>query len=123
MAVCYLWEFAGAASWVGAALAVVMGDGPTIGVGEFRTAAGNLLEKNRATARATASAIDCWNSGLRSFFSWSGLEMKATSTKTAGIVAPTSTRKGACLMPRLPVSETAFNSTWIASASSLDSFR
>src|SRR5437899_701575 len=25
--------FAGAASWVGAALAVVMGDGPTIGVG------------------------------------------------------------------------------------------
>ena len=35
MAVCYLWEFAGAASWVGAALAVVMGDGPTIGVGDF----------------------------------------------------------------------------------------
>ena len=33
MAVCYLWGFAGAASWVGAALAVVMGDGPTIGVG------------------------------------------------------------------------------------------
>ena len=30
MAVCYLWGFAGAASWVGAALAVVMGDGPTI---------------------------------------------------------------------------------------------
>jgi len=28
-----LWGFAGAASWVGAALAVVMGDGPTIGVG------------------------------------------------------------------------------------------
>ena len=33
LAVCYLWGFAGAASWVGAALAVVMGDGPTIGVG------------------------------------------------------------------------------------------
>src|SRR6266481_2414603 len=30
LAVCYLWGFAGAASWVGAALAVVMGDGPTI---------------------------------------------------------------------------------------------
>src|ERR1700682_4169165 len=33
LAVCYLWRFAGAASWVGAALAVVMGDGLTIGVG------------------------------------------------------------------------------------------
>src|SRR5208337_289662 len=33
LAVCYLWGFAGAASFVGAALAVVMGDGPTIGVG------------------------------------------------------------------------------------------
>src|SRR5437667_12282100 len=33
LSVCYLWGFAGAASWVGAALAVVMGDGPTIGVG------------------------------------------------------------------------------------------
>ena len=33
MAVCYLWGFARAASWVGAALAVVMGGGPTIGVG------------------------------------------------------------------------------------------
>src|ERR1700730_174982 len=33
LAVCYLWGFAGAASWVGAALAVVMGDGPTIGGG------------------------------------------------------------------------------------------
>src|SRR6266446_4623125 len=33
LAVCYLWGFAGAASWVRAALAVVMGDGPTIGVG------------------------------------------------------------------------------------------
>src|SRR6266404_2964877 len=33
LAVCYLWGFAGAASWVGAALAVVMGDGPTIGFG------------------------------------------------------------------------------------------
>src|SRR3984893_2235217 len=33
LAVCYLWGFAGAASWVGAALAVVVGDGPTIGIG------------------------------------------------------------------------------------------
>jgi hypothetical protein len=33
LAVCYLWGFAGAASWVGAALAVVMGDAATIGVG------------------------------------------------------------------------------------------
>ena len=33
LAVCYLWGFAGAASWVGAALVVVMGDGPTIGAG------------------------------------------------------------------------------------------
>src|SRR6267378_505008 len=33
MGICRLWGFAGAASWVGAALAVVMGDGPTIGFG------------------------------------------------------------------------------------------
>ena len=57
--------------------------------------------KKRATARATASATVCWNSGLLSFFSSSAFEMNATSTRTAGIVAPTRTRNGACLMPRL----------------------
>ena len=72
---------------------------------------------------AMPSATLCWKAGLPSFFSSSAFEMKAVSTSTAGIVAPTSTRNGACLMPRFCVPERAFNSSWIASASSLDSFR
>ena len=52
MAVCYLWGFAGAASWVGAALAVVMGDGPTIRGRDFVAApavGGVFLARSRAS--------------------------------------------------------------------------
>jgi len=72
-------------------------------------------------AREIPSATLCWNAAVESFFSSSGFEMKAASTRTAGIVAPTSTRNGACLIPRLSVPETPFNSCWIDSASSLES--
>jgi hypothetical protein len=49
--------------------------------------------------------------------------MKATSTSTAGIEAPTSTRNGACLTPRPSLPVTTASSSWIRDASAEDSSR
>ena len=41
-----------------------------------------------------------WNASDASCFSCSGFEMKPISTSTAGMLAPTSTRNGACWIAR-----------------------
>ena len=49
--------------------------------------------------------------------------MKATSTSTAGMAAPTSTRKGACFTPRPSLPVTCASSSWMREASADDSSR
>ena len=41
-----------------------------------------------------------WKVAEVNWASWSGFEMKPSSTTTAGMLAPTSTRNGACWSPR-----------------------
>ena len=54
------------------------------------------LSRKRTRLSTSAWTIDVWNASEASCFSCSGFVMKPISTSTAGMLAPTRTRNGAC---------------------------
>ena len=63
-----------------------------------------------------------WNSSDWSCFSWAAFVMKPISTSTAGMLAPTSTRNGACWIARGLIGTRSRSDASMAWASAADSW-